>query len=88
MVDTIWGSASYIGGISDPVLCRAAYDILGLYIYKVLGQVWFVWKPYSSCSHSHEKSVLKTMGEGALKFCEFLHPLSKKSNDTDFLYIS
>lgn len=74
LVDNIWGSASYIGGISIPVLFRAVYELLHLYIYKVLGQVWFVWKPYSSCSYSHENSVSKTMSEGALQFCEFLHP--------------
>lgn len=73
MVDKFWCSASYIGGIFIPVLYREAYVILGLYIYKVLGQVWFVWKPYSSC-HSHENFVFKTTGKEALQFCEFLHP--------------
>lgn len=54
--DKFWGSASYIGGISTPVLYRAAHENLGLYIYKVPGQVWYVWEPYSSCCHSHENS--------------------------------
>lgn len=42
LVEKMWNSASYIEKISIPVLYRAAYVILGLYVYKVYDQAWLV----------------------------------------------